>query len=84
MSIISIMYWSRHGDRTRTRVVSGIDQRSYPLSTVSDMVSIKVGSLYKPSYSKESLATVAMLMTIIITRKVTVTKCLAVFKVSLL
>ena len=50
------------------------------------MVTSSVGSLNKPSYSKESLATatVAMLMSIIMTCAATVTRWLAVSKGSLL
>ena len=60
-------------------------QQSYPSPTVAGLVSCQVGSNNKPSYSKESLATVAMLMTnIIITCTATVTKWLAVSKGSLL
>ena len=69
----------------QTRASRGMDQQSYPSPTAAGMVRWQVGSLNKPSYSKESLAKVAMLMTnIIITCKATVTRWQAVSKGSLL
>ena len=57
------------------RASGGMNQHSYPLPIVAS----SVGSLNKPSYSKESLATVVMLMSIIIiTCTATVTRWLAV------
>ena len=70
---------------TRIWASSGMNQQSYPSPTVAAMVTFSVGSLNKPSYSKESLATVAMLMTVVInTCTATVTRWLAVSKGSFL